>query len=238
MPFFIFSQEDSVVKGSVFSIQNNLPLENVNIVNLNQVKGTISNLKGEFVIRAAVNDTLHFSFLGYKSIKVRVTSDMIKFSGTKIGLSELAYALEEVVVTPYKLTGILKIDAKYIPINTNKQYSISGLNKGYEVKSGGSVGRVLGTIADPAGALYRLFGSKPKELRKLNKIKKEEDVRSLLLTKYDREMVSEMLGINKVDLEEMLRHCKYSEDFIKNANDLQFLDALTECYDEFKLLKK
>ena len=205
---------------------------------MNQVKGTISNLKGEFTIRAVVNDTLHFSFLGYKSVKIRVTSDMIKFSGTKIGMSELAYALEEVIVTPYKLTGILEIDAKYIPVNTNKQYSISGLNKGYEVKGGGATGRVLSIISDPAGALYRLFGSKPKELRKLNKIKKEEDVRSLLLTKYDREMVSEMLGINKVDLEEMLRHCKYSEDFIRDSNDLQFLDALTECYDEFKLLKK
>lgn len=238
--FLSFSQEKTYMKGSVFNMQNNLPLENVNIVNLNQVKGTITNIKGEFSILAAVNDTLHFSFIGYKSVKIRVSSDMIKYSGTKIGMSELAYALEEVVVTPYRLTGILEIDAKYAPVNTNKQYSISGLNKGYEVRNGdmGVVGKILGAISDPAGFLYNVFGSKPKELRKLKKMKQEDEIRNLLLTKFDRETITEMLNITKEELEEMLRHCKYSKEFIKNANDLQILDALTECYDEYKILNK
>lgn len=237
----LLSQEHSYMKGSVFSIQTNLPLDNVNVVNLNQVKGTITNIKGDFTIRASVNDTLHFSFLGHKSIKIRVTNDMMKYPGTRIGMSELAYTLDEVVITPYRLTGILEIDAKYMPINTNKQYSILGLEKGYEVRGGGSdlgvVGKVLSAISDPAGFLYNTFGSKAKEIRKLKKIKQEDEIRNLLLTKFDRETISEMLHITKEELEEILRHCNYSKDFIKQANDLQILDALSECYDEYKLLK-
>ena len=57
----IYAQEETQVKGTVFTVQNNLPLENVNVLNLNQVKGTTTNIKGEFNIRAAVNDTLYFS---------------------------------------------------------------------------------------------------------------------------------------------------------------------------------
>ena len=37
---------------------------------------------------------------------------MFKFKDTKIALTELAYALEEVIVRPYQLTGYLEIDVK------------------------------------------------------------------------------------------------------------------------------
>ena len=57
---------------------------------------------GEFSITAAVNDTLYFSFLGFKSQKIRVTNDMFKFEGTEIALTELAYALEEVIVRGFR----------------------------------------------------------------------------------------------------------------------------------------
>ena len=33
----IYAQEETQVKGTVFTVQNNLPLENVNVLNLNQV---------------------------------------------------------------------------------------------------------------------------------------------------------------------------------------------------------
>ena len=123
------------MRGSVFNTKTNLPLDNVNVLNINQVKGTVTNIKGDFSIRVAVNDTLHFSYLGFKSIKIRVTQDMIRFPGTRIGMTELAYALEEVVISPYRLTGYLDIDAKYMPVNTNRQYSISGLDLGYELRT-------------------------------------------------------------------------------------------------------
>lgn len=240
--FIGFSQEETYMKGQIFSMQNNLPLENVNILNLNQVKGAITNIKGDFTIQAAVNDTLHISYIGYKSVKLRVTSDMIKYSGTKIGMSEIAYSLDEVIVTPYRLTGIVKIDAKYIPVNTNKQYSISGLSKGYEVRNNngetGTVGKVFGAIFRPIDFLHNTFGSRPREMRKLKKMKEEDAIRNTLLTKFDRETITEMLNITKDELEEMLRNCKYSKEFITNANDLQILDALSECYEEYKVLKK
>ena len=67
--------EIEVVKGKVLNAANDLPLEDVNIVNLNQVRGTVSGKEGSFELKAKVNDTLYFSYLGYKSIQVRVTNN-------------------------------------------------------------------------------------------------------------------------------------------------------------------
>ena len=104
---FAFGQEMTTVKGVVINATEGVPLESVNIVNINQVKGTITNSRGEFEIKAKATDTLHFSYLGFKSIRVRVTNDWIKYGSSTIELTELAFALEEVVVNEFKLTGFL-----------------------------------------------------------------------------------------------------------------------------------
>ena len=149
LPFFSFGQDFSVVKGKIVNAADDEPMENVNIVNLNQVYGTTTNTDGKFEIKAKANDTLHLSFLGFKSIKVRVTNDWVNFGNeTTIELTELALALEEVVVNKLKLTGYLEVDIKQVPIQKNVRYSISGLNSGYESSpsSPTMVTKVLGAI--------------------------------------------------------------------------------------------
>ena len=51
-------------------------------------------------------------------------------------------------------------------------------------------------------------------------------------------MLIEFLNIDKNDLEMLINQCNYSQDFIKNANDLQILDAISECYEEYKVLNR
>ncbi|MBJ6368356.1 carboxypeptidase-like regulatory domain-containing protein [Snuella sedimenti] len=233
-------QNTSKIKGVVVNAADGSFLESVNIVNLNQVIGTTTNNEGEFQISAKANDTLHFSYLGFKSIKVRVTNDWIKFGDSKIELTELALALEEVVVNQLRLTGYLEVDIKQVPIiNNNYRYSISGLpNTGYEATSPGAVSKVLGSIFNPADFLHRMFGKKPNELRKLKKMKQDDEIRNLLASRFDREMLTVLLNVDRVDLDEIVSQCNYSKGFIQTANDLQILDAISECYEEFKLLSK
>ncbi|HUH48113.1 MAG TPA: carboxypeptidase-like regulatory domain-containing protein, partial [Arenibacter sp.] len=220
--------------------QTDRPMESVHVVNLNRVIGTITNEKGEFAISAAVNDTLYFSFLGFKSQKIRVTNDMFKFKNTEISLTELAYALEEVVVRPYSLTGYLEIDVKNLPLNNAFQYSISGLSVGYEAgnKNPSAVTKVLGAILNPADLLRNLFGKKPNQMRKLRQMKEDDRIRDLLASKFDRETLMELLQMEKVDIEDILNNCNYSRSFIATANDLQILDAISSCYEEFKVLNR
>ena len=229
------------VAGVIENDADSKPISNVHVINLNSVVGTISNREGVFEIDANVNDTLFFSYLGFKSIKVRVTNDLIRFKNTKIKLTELAYALEEIIVTPYKLTGYLEIDAKNVPISNSYRYSIPGLpTKGYEAgsRNPGAISKVFGAIFNPVDFLYNLFGKKPKQLKKLQLMKDDFRIRELLNTKFDRETLVELLQIQKFDLDEILRNCSYSESFIVGANDLQILEAISQCYEEFKLLNR
>ncbi len=233
-------EETEIFSAIVVNAQSDRPLESVHIVNLNKVLGTITNNKGEFSIPASVNDTIYFSYLGFKSQKIRVTNDMFKFKDTKIALTELAYALEEVIVRPYQLTGYLEIDVKNIPINTAYQYSISGLNVGYEAgrKNPSAVTKVLGAILNPADLLRNLFGKKPNQMRKLRQVKEDDAIRDLLASKFDRETLIELLQIEKMDIDDILNNCSYSKSFITTANDLQILDAISSCYEEFKVLNR
>ena len=238
-----FSQEDQTsgeLQGVVFNTSDEGVMGNVHVLNLNQVIGTITNEQGQFNITARVNDTLYLSYLGYKAVKVRVTNDMLKYQNTKIGLTELAFALEEVVVRPYQLTGYLDIDSKNIPINQSARYSISGLNMGYEAGSSNpnAFSNILGSIFNPADFLHNLFGKKPKQMRKLRKMQEDDKIRSLLASKFDRETLMALLQVDKVDIEDILRNCNYSDSFIETANDLQILDAISNCYEEYKVLNR
>lgn len=229
-----------IVNGKVLNAANDLPLENVNIVNLNQVKGTITSSEGDFEIQATVNDTLFFSYLGFRTIQVRVTNDWLKYGSVKVKMTELGIALEEVIVSPITLTGYLQIDAKNIPIYENSRYSISGLNSGYEggSYSPGAAAKALGAIFNPADALYNLFGNKPQQMKKLRKMKEDDEIRKLLAIKFDRQTLAAVLQINESEIEEILARCNYSKDFMNSANDLQILDAISGCYEEYKVLKR
>ncbi len=240
IPFCTWAQEGEIINGIVLNDADDTILENVNIVNLNQVIGTTTGDKGTFKLRAAVNDTLFFSYLGFKSIRVRVTNDWMKYGEVKIKMTELGIALEEVVIRPIELTGYVEVDAKIIPIYDNYRYRIAGLGVGYEggKSQPGAVSKVLSSIFNPADFLYNVFGKRPKQMRKLRMMKEDDDIRNLLQSKFNRETLMAVLQLERDDINEILNNCSYSTDFIKTANDLQILDAISECYEEYRVLSR
>ena len=228
------------VTGTIINDNTLFPIPNVNVININKVKGIVTDTKGFFELEVSVNDTIHISLLGYQSMRVRVTNDWLKNGSAKLQLTEKAIALEEVIVKKYDLTGYLEIDSKLIPDKDNYRYSISGLPQGYETGSSSpsAFTKVLGSIFNPADMLYNFFGNKSNELKKLRKMKKDDTVRHLLESKFDRETLGVLLGVDKKEIAEILTRCSYSEEFIKTANDLQIMDAISECYEQYKVLKK
>ena len=90
----------------------------------------------------------------------------------------------------------------------------------------------------PVDFLYNLFGKKPKQLKKLQKLKKEDNLRKMLAGKFDREVMMEYLDMDRQELSELLTDCNYSDYFIKKASDLQMIEAILDCYENHKALKK
>lgn len=228
------------ISGVVINASNDKPLENVNIVNINTVKGSTTNKDGEFQVKANINDTLYLSYLGFRSIQVKITEDWVKFGDVKVKMTESAIALEEVKLQEIQLTGYLEIDAKNIPIYDNYRYSISGLDYAYE---GGNyqrsaISKVLQSISNPADLLYKTFSKKDQQMRRLRKMKMNESIKEILQDKYDRETLSAVLQISKDDIDEVLDRCNYSRDFVTTANDLQVLDAISSCYEEYRAINR
>jgi hypothetical protein len=128
---------------------------------------------------------------------------------------------------------------KQIPINSDNRYRSSGLyGQAYEAGKPNIATKVLGAIFNPADFLYNMFGKKPNEMHKLKKMKEDDEIRNQLAKRFDREMLLVLLQVNKFDLDEIVNQCNYSKDFINTANDLQILDAISECFEEYKVIKR
>ena len=238
----VYAQEQTsrLLKGQVKNDITDQFMSSVHVLNLSSVEGVITNNEGTFEIEVKAQDTLYFSYLGFKPLKVPVSNDMIKFGLPIFRLTQLSYALEEVVVRPYQLTGYLDIDVSKVPLNPAGRYNIPGLpQSGYEAgnRNRSSISKAIGSLFNPADFLYNLFGKNPKQMRKLKKMREDDEIKNLLGTKFDREILVQLLGIERVNLEEILRNCNYSNAFIKEANDLQILEAISGCYEEYKILQ-
>lgn len=243
----LFSQEISLeqsdkktLKGKIVDGNTHAPLPNTHIINLNSVVATISASTGHFQLPVQVNDTLYFSYVGYQSIKLKVSNDILKGNELEIAMYQVPLELSEVKLKPYKLIGVLEVDAKMIPANKYDNIHINGLPQTFE--TGAPVAQVYNKPTDaifhPVDFMYELFGKKPQQLRKLKKLREEDNLREMLEKKANREVLMEYLEMDKEQLNNLLDYCNYSDYFIKNATDLQVIEAVIECYENFKALKK
>jgi hypothetical protein len=238
MVYFGYSQEE--FKAVVENESTGMPLSSVHVLNLTQVVGTITDAQGVFQIPAAPKDTLYLTYLGFKPLKIAVTNDMVKFGNATFQMTELAFALEEIVVKPYQLTGYLDIDARNVPINAAQRYRIPGLpNSGYEARNNNksAINKTLGALFNPADFLHNLFGKNPQQMRRLKKMREDDEIKNLLASKFDRQVLMQFLQLERKSIDEILINCSYSDAFIKQANDLQILEAISKCYEEYRVLQ-
>ena len=74
-------------------------------------------------------------------------------------------------------------------------------------------------------------------MQKLKKMRESDELKNLLASKFDREIITQLLNLDRLDLDEILRNCNYSNAFIKESNDLQILEAISGCYEEYRVLQ-
>ena len=117
--FFLFSinleaQETAMLKGKIVSESKDV--QNVHIVNLTQETGTTSDVKGEFLIGAAINDSLFISSVQFQNRTIVVRQNMIESGQIKIELYEAMNELSEVFIDDIELSGYLANDLNLISI--------------------------------------------------------------------------------------------------------------------------
>jgi len=210
-------------------------LVGANIINLTTLDGTTSDANGMFTIPAKVNDSIIITFLGYKTINLKITHQHLAKHQT-IYMYEAPLALDEVIVSNTPLTGSLPIDINLIPVQKRIDISpkIAAMFGSSEPTTLSRINDVLKKIMNPVDLIYNIFSTRAKDLRRLKKIQKEEKVKNILASKFDREILSRLLKIEKKDVYLVLEMCDYPEKFIKTANDLQILEAILNCYSKYE----
>jgi len=228
------------LKGVLVNGFDKKPLQGAHVYNMNFVRGTISNNDGSFVIPTRVNDTIFFSHLGFQSVKIKITNDLLKGNELEIALYEKAEQIAEVRVKTIQLVGVLEIDAKNVPQDKYTRIHINGLPQTYEVgrPRQKTYNSPVDAIFHPIDFVYNLFGKKPKQLKRLKQLRKDNEIRDMLDKKVNREIMLEYLELSRSELDELLDECNYSDYFIRKASDIQVIEAVLECYESHKAIKK
>ena len=117
------------LEGRVYSKDGDVAATHVSNITTN--RGTITDADGFFTISVKLNDTLVFSAVQYKKKEVIVSFEILKNKMLEVTLEDALTQLNEVVVTPYNLTGNLNRDAKRLKIKPIVTASTLGLPNAY-----------------------------------------------------------------------------------------------------------
>lgn len=122
------------LEGRVYSKDADVAATHVS--NISSNKGTITDAAGFFAISVQLNDKLVFSAVQFKRKEIVVTLEVLKTAVLNIPLKPSLTELDEVVVTPYNLTGDLKRDVNTINVGQIVTASTLGLpNANVKVKT-------------------------------------------------------------------------------------------------------
>ncbi len=235
-------KQDSIknLKGRILNVKDKKPLQSAHVFNLNSTEGTITNSDGEFLIPAQANDTIHISYIGYQSIKLKVTKDLLKGNELEIAIHEKIININEITIKVHNLIGVLEIDAKNVPKDQFSRIHIDGLPQTYEIgrPQTKDYTSIAAAFFNPIDFWYQKFGKKPKELKKLKKLKDDDQLRDMMEEKFSREILMDYMDMSRKELNDLLKECNYSNNFARKASDLQVIEAVLECYENYKAIKK
>ena len=111
-----FSQgiERKVLRGKI--VADSLEVENLTVYNITSNVGAITDVDGKFSINARATDTLFIQGLSYDSKRYILTDKDFWLPVLEIKLHVKITELNEIIITPYTLTGDLKEDTKRIQV--------------------------------------------------------------------------------------------------------------------------
>lgn len=193
-------------------------LEGVHVINKRTLKGTITGPEGYFELKLERGDTIVFSNIAYKYYYFVFQDSSTALKDVIVPLEEQNYLLDEVSVFAYKLTTN---KPREMELQKPRRPQAEDLPEDKPIEA---------SVANPAEYLYNLFGSKPRQLRRLAQLKKEDSYREKLRESHNRERVIKLTGLDRSELEAFMFYCKYSPVRIRQMNDYQFLRSVQRCY--------
>ncbi|WP_276392783.1 hypothetical protein [Eudoraea chungangensis] len=189
----------------------------VHVLNLTQKRATITNSEGEFLIRAAVNDTLMFSAIQLQRKSLVITPAILSSGYIIVPLGEFVNELDEVVLLPFNLTGDLSRDMNNIETDKVVVASTLGLPNAY-VKPITQAERKLfeattGGGLVPLNPILNAITGRTKYLKKVLAYQEKYARTNRVRDFYADSLFVQNLGIPSDKIEDFMYYCEIDSSF-------------------------
>ena len=242
-----FSQTTGRIEVTGKIVVNSDDIEGITVYNTSANQGTITNEKGEFVIKVMLNDRVEFGALQFQDFTVIIDEKIIASKKMTVFLVEQVNKLDEIVILPYDLSGNLLVDVEgvktfnadlnaiYFGIKHSSEYEFPDdqrsraenpvmHSQGQTMKYGANVGNVLGLLLKP--------------LFKTNTNKNETAVNStskIPVDNFEEQYSAQFLNQNfQIPLHKIDEFVSYVEssgldyNLLEADKELEFLEFITQ----------
>lgn len=255
-----FSQgiERKVLRGKI--VADSLEVENLTVYNITSNVGAITDVDGKFSINARATDTLFIQGLSYDSKRYILTDKDFWLPVLEIKLHVKITELNEIIITPYTLTGDLKEDTKRIQVYGEGFAKIDAKVVKYyddDIRLGTPENTAMPNVFAPTGVnllgivvgIANLVGIKGNPKSNSERVFEERRIRDLqsksfsehMLERFSHNFFIETLKIKNEDIPMFMSFAELNvyelSPLLKAENELKLIEYLINKSEEFKLQK-
>jgi hypothetical protein len=257
---FLFAQgiERKVLRGIV--VVDSFDVENITVRNISSNVGSKTDIDGKFSIRARATDTLFFESPSFISQKYILTQKDFWKEELEIRLHVKITELDELVITPYTLSGNLIEDTKRIQVYGDGFAVIDAkkiMHYEDDVRSGAPINSALPSVFAPNGSnfnflalgagLVSLFIKPSFSKSHSKKVYEERRIKNLqsksysdhLFERFSHNFFVETLKIKNDDIPMFMSFSELNvyelSPLLKPENELKLIEYLIKKASEFNL---
>lgn len=222
------------------------------VYNLNTKDFTLTTPQGEFSITVKLNDSLRISAAQFQEFIIIIDEGVIQSGELNIYVNEIINVLPEVVVTPYDLSGNVRVDAARLPVvelpekhtgsqvrniyfssETGPSYQSSPKNTALAM----SQTRLVNGINFVNIFKELLIASKKDEIRDPYRDRPNADIDTEIRQMYNDEFFQENLNIELEYINDFIYFADDSgleEEMLQKGNELDLIEFLVEQSKQYK----
>ena len=230
------------VAGYVFEENTKEPIPYVNIYVKQTRRGTITDNKGYFMLKAEINDTLIFSCLGFDKKYVHINQEVIDNNEALIiSLDTKIYEIQSVDIYALRKYKQLEYEIKSMKlkdddiVHAQSNFPLRPVDVDYYdlVQSAPLSG--FGVVISPITALYEACSKKGKENRKLAELKKQDNIQNLIEQKLGVENIMKIINEDEATTLDFIEWCDFHEDFLLNISAYDLATVIKYKYKVYKV---
>ena len=233
----LLSQEDrKLVSGKLKDqIQE---LSGAHIINLNTNVATYSLDDGNFKIYAKKNDSLQFSFIGYKTLILKLKEEHFGILDIFVELQKETIELDEIELKNHNLTGSLTSDVQQVKHRELINASTLKLPNADRRKLTQAERRFYTATSGNLNLLLNLLNGKVKEVKEEIRAERESRYITNVKEKYENQIIN-ILKIDSTEVNHFIYFCYLAEDFNNSIKkgDIYFVNFLQDQAKIYKAIK-